>query len=182
MNKIQTGIARLVLAASILAVTGSAFAAPTLNLPPNPPGPYTANLTFNNNFTLPSYFSAVFPGVPAGYDVSPAITYKAWCVEFNDGILFQPTAPPTYTVTNAGPFTFRNTLGTLPLDAQSANWGAVNWLLNNKGTAGVVDIQEAIWFLLNGAYYTNIGVPNIPSAPSATTVSLVNTALTHNGF
>ena len=84
MSKIETGIARLVLGASILAVTGSAFAAPTLNLPPNPPGPYTANLTFASDFSLPAYATAVFPSLPAGYDVAQGVTYKVWCVEFTD--------------------------------------------------------------------------------------------------
>jgi hypothetical protein len=183
MSKIETGIARLVLGASILAVTGSAFAAPTLNLPPNPPGPYTGNLTFKTDYSLGSYFTAVFgtPAIPAGLDVVQGVTYKAWCVEFADDITFNPVDSTTYTATNAGPFTFRNTLGTLPSDAQSANWGAVNWLLNNKGTSSVQDIQEAIWFLLNGAYFTNSsGVPII--APTATSDALVTAALAHNSF
>lgn len=180
MNKIKTGIARLVLGASILAVTGLSFAAPSLNLPPNPPGPYTGNLTFSSNFNLGSYFTAIFgtPAIPAGFDVVQGLPYKAWCVEFKDDILFSG-GPVTFTATNAGPYTFRNTLGTLPSDAQSTNWGAVNWLLNNKGANNVVDIQEAIWFLLNGGYHTNAF---IISAPSAAAQSLVTAALTHTSF
>jgi hypothetical protein len=180
MSKIKTGIARLVLGASILAVTGSAFAAPTLSLPPNPPGPYRGNLTFKSDFSLGSYFTSVWgtPAIPAGFDVVQGVTYKTWCVEFHDDIVFTG-GPITYTATNVGPYTFRNTLGTLPVDAQSPNWGAVNWLLNNKGGNTVVDIQEAIWHLLNNAYHTN---PFIISAPSVATVALVATALTHTSF
>ena len=164
---------------------GSAFAAPILSLPPNPPGPYKANLTFKSDFSLGSYFLAVFgtPTIGAGFNVVQGQTYLTWCVESNDGILFGG-GPVTYTATGAGPFTFRNTLGTLPLDAQSANWGAVNWLLNNKAqfmpdTNFVVDFQEAIWYLLNGTYYTS---QFISSAPSTTTTAMVTMAGMHTSF
>ena len=177
MSNTNAGIARLVLGASLLAMTSSAFAAPALNLPPNPPGPYMANLQFSANFNLGGYFTAVFPGVPGGFDVAPSVTYKAWCVEFHDSIVIVG-GPILYTAT-AGPYTFRNTLGVLPVDAQSANWGAVNWLLNNKGASSVPDIQEAIWFLLNGSYHTNQW---IPSAPSAGAAALVTAALSHTSF
>lgn len=188
MSKIKTGIAQLVVGASFLAAAGSALAAPSLNLPPNPPGPYTGNLTFTSNFSLGSYFTAVFgtPTIPIGFDVVQGVPYKAWCVEFNDDIFFNG-GPIIYTATNAGPFTFRNTLtlspGTLPFNADSANWGAVNWLLNNKGGNKVVDIQEALWFLLDGAYHTNPFIMAVEtSVPSAATVNLVNAALAHNNF
>jgi hypothetical protein len=59
----------------------------------------------------------------------------------------------------------------------------VNWLLNNKGANSVVDIQEALWFLLNGGYHTNQFIfPVESSVPSAATVALVTAALTHNNF
>ncbi len=187
MSKIKTGIVRLVLGACILAVTGSAFAAPTLSLPPNPPGPYTVNLMFKSDFTLGSYFTAIFgtPAIPAGFDVVQGAPYKAWCVEFSDDIVFSG-GPITFTAT-AGPYTFRNTLtltpGTLPLNADSPNWGAVNWLLNHKGGNSVVDIQEAIWFLLNGGYHVNPFITAVEgSVPSAATSALVTAALSHNSF
>ncbi len=181
MSKINTGIARLALGAAFLAVTGSAFAAgPTLSLPP---GTYTTNLTFRSDFLLSAYFTSVWgtPAIPAGFDVVQGTIYNTWCVEAGDNITF--TGGPTIYTTTAGPYTFRNSLGTLPLDAQSAHWGAVNWLLNNKGTNGVIDIQEAIWFLLNGAYHENSFISAVePSVPSAATVALVTAALTppHN--
>jgi hypothetical protein len=158
-----------------------------LNLPPNPPGPYTSNLTFASDFTLGSYFTAVFgtPAIPAGLDVVQGTSYKAWCVEFNDGIVF--TGGPTiFTAANAGPFTFRNSLGSLPADAQSPNWGAVNWLLNNKGANNVIDIQEAIWILLNGKTHTNQYIapfePGDPPVASAATNALVTNALANRSF
>jgi hypothetical protein len=62
----------------------------------------------------------------------------------------------------------------------------VNWLLNNKGGNNVIDIQEAIWFLLNGAYHTNQFIspiePSLPLAASAATTALVNAAILHNSF
>lgn len=186
MKEMKHRVVRFVLGASMLTLMGlgSAFAGPILSLPPNPPGPYTANLTFKSDFSLGAYFISVFgtPTIGTGFNVVQGQSYLTWCVEFSDGILFAG-GPVTYTVTGAGPYTFRNTLGTLPLDAQSANWGAVNWLLNNKGmfpTATVVDFQEAIWFLLNGAYHTNQFIT--VSVPSATTLSMVTMASAHNSF
>jgi hypothetical protein len=175
MSKIKTGIARLVVGASILAVSGTAFAAPNLSLPPSPPL-YTANFTFASNFTLPAYATAVFPSLPAGYDVVQGATYNVWCVEFKDNI-FISGGPPIWT--GSGQFSMFNTLGTLPPDATSPNWGAVNWVLNNKGGNNVVDIQEAIWFLLNGNYHTDTF---ITSAPSAAASTLVTAALAHTSF
>jgi hypothetical protein len=59
----------------------------------------------------------------------------------------------------------------------------VNWLLNNKGGNSVVDIQEALWFLLDGAYHSNPFIFAVESSvPSAATVALVNAALMHNNF
>src|SRR5579862_3126824 len=189
MSKIKTGIVRLVLGASILAVTGSAFAAPpTLHLPPNPPGPYKGNLTFASDFSLGSYFTSVFgtPPIPANLDVVQGATYKAWCVEFNDDIVFSG-GPIIFTATNAGPFTFRNTLDptSLPTDALSPNWGAVNWILNNKpsGPNSVIDTQEALWFLLDGAFHTNQFIsPVEPILPSTATALLISNALANATF
>jgi hypothetical protein len=177
MIMIKTRIARLVLGASILAVTGSAFAAPTLNLPPSPPL-YTANFTFSSIFALPAYATAVFPSLPAGFDVVQGVTYKVWCVEFADNIPIVG-GPPTWTAT--GQFSFFNTLGTLPADATSPNWGAANWLLNHETGHSVVDIQEAIWFLLNGAYHSDGFIPP-GSIGTAAQIALVNAALGHTDF
>ena len=55
----------------------------------------------------------------------------------------------------------------------------MNWILNNKGSNSVPDIQEAIWFLLNGSYHAN---PYIPSPPSAAASALVTAAQAHNSF
>jgi hypothetical protein len=98
-------------------------------------------------------------------------------VEFNDNIgTVNPTGQTTFT---AGPYNLFNSFGALPADAQSPNWGAVNYLLNDKGGNSVVDIQEAIWFLLNGAFHDNAFISGAPSAPAT---ALVATALLHNNF
>lgn len=176
MQKIKTGIARLVLVGSILAVIGFASAAPVLNLPA---GSFTPTVTFDASFGLGAYFNVVFgtPPIPAGFDVVQGTKYLGWCAEFRDNV---GTVNPTgISILTPGPYKLYNSYGPLPADAQSAHWGAVNWLLNNKGGNSVVDIQEAIWFLLNGAYHLNFF---IPSAPSAATTALVAAALTHTSF
>ena len=84
----------------------------------------------------------------------------------------------TITVTTPAGYTFRNTVGTLLTDSwYSPNWGAVNWLLNNEAGKSVADIQEAIWFLLNGAYNTDTWI-----SPSPGVAALVLAALGHNSF
>jgi hypothetical protein len=59
----------------------------------------------------------------------------------------------------------------------------VNWLLNNKGANSVIDIQEAIWILLNGGPHTNPFIQAVePVVPSLATINLVSAALLHNAF
>lgn len=64
------------------------------------------------------------------------------------------------------------TTGALPVHFQNANWGAVNWLINNRGVAEMGEVQEAIWTLLE----------NEP-VPSPAVQALVDAALANGpGF
>ncbi len=166
---------------STLCVSSAVAAGPSLNLPP---GSFTVSVTFDPLFNQGAYFNVVFgtPPIPAGFDIVQGAKYLGWCVETDDtlGTLSSLTLPSTFL---DGPYKLYNSYGPLPADAMSPNWGAVNWLLNNKNAAGpatTVDIQEAIWQLLNGKY--DLLPPLITSAPSATTTALVTLALTHNNF
>ena len=40
----------------------------------------------------------------------------------------------------------------MPSYAMDPDWPKVNWILNNKGTATIIDIQQAIWYFINGGH------------------------------
>ena len=114
------------------------------------------------------YFNAAFGGTLTGDSVS-ATNYVAWCADINGD--FSPTA--TYTLYNT-----YSLLPPAPWSADAAQFGAVNWLLNNKptsvtyqtgcdatgnnctGTASTTDartirdvIQQTIWKLFEGTTF-----------------------------
>lgn len=102
---------------------------------------------------LPAYFTARFPGIGNGYDISSTQMYLAWCAQA-DGFIGFPAPGPPFTETSVS-FTLFNTYpnSALPSPAQSQNWPQVNYILNNKRTHTVSEIQEAIWYFLYGTYY-----------------------------
>ena len=171
-----------------------AFAQVALNLPSGSTTPVASSAA---NQSLPSFAQVQFTDLPAGYDVTNQ-TYAGWCAALNEILLVSQTSPgsPIWTENNAV-YRMFNTYPdtgagfTLPSDDQSSSWPMVNWLLNNKrgasGTVGatVVDIQEAIWFLLQGRYF---GDPPFtgsfdPNNPTAAAMQLVSDAKAHGaGF
>jgi hypothetical protein len=83
-----------------------------------------------------SYWNHVFYGIDDGYDVDNGAT-NGWCVQQNvyayPGTLYQATL---YAVTDPN----------LPPLYQGFKWNEINWVLNHKGSAGINDIQQAIWY------------------------------------
>jgi uncharacterized repeat protein (TIGR01451 family) len=163
---------------SLLAGLGSiAFAQPSLNLPPNP---VTPTVTFSGALNLPAYFTAQFPGAPNGFDIKNNQTYLAWCAQENGDLNF-PTPPPNppFFVENTATYNLFNTYPNsgLPSLDQSPNWPQVNYILNHKNGASVVDIQEAIWFLLDGSYHSNATIGAFNGSAGAT--ALLNDAATN---
>lgn len=156
----RTHLTLSLLALGIFGLSSDLLAQPVLKLPSGTvyptvvkPGPQ-------------SYFAATFSNEPAGLSIIDQ-TYLAWCAD--DQTLFSPTTG--YTLYN----TYPN--NSLPVTAQSANWGAVNWLLNNKGNNSVDVIQHTIWLLLDPAGNLSSD-PNVNSAAA----SLEATALQNKNF
>jgi outer membrane protein assembly factor BamB len=162
-----------------------AFAQVPLNLPSGATTPIVSSAT---NQSLPSFSQVQFTDLPAGYDVANQ-TYLGWCTAFNEVLLVSQTSSgsPIWSENNAVYLMF-NTYpdsgadSTIPSGDQSTAWPMVDWLLNNKqGASGtvaatVVDIQEAIWFLLRGQYFggslfTGSFDPNNPTAAAVQLVS-----------
>jgi hypothetical protein len=162
----------------LLAGWGVTAFAETLNLPP---GVFTPTVTFSTNESLPAFATVQFTTLPSGYDVTNG-TYNAWCVDINQTIIVSNTPPldsendAEYELFNTYPTSGIPTL----TGVNNANFPLVNWLLNHKtGATGevsptIVDIQEAIWFLLNGSYVNDPPfTPGFTGSPSAATLQLV---------
>ncbi len=87
-----------------------------------------------------AYFDTVLSHIPAGYTVEDGL-YNGWCVNQGTSMVhgeIQVTLWNSYDP--ASPW----------LDD---DWDMVNWIINNKGTeATLTDIQQAIWFFVNGGH------------------------------
>jgi hypothetical protein len=169
-----------------------AFAQVPLNLPPGATTPI-ANVATDQS--LPSFASVQFTELPPGYDVADQ-TYLGWCAAPNASLLVSQTSPgsPIWSENNAV-YRMLNTYpgtgadSTLPPDAQNSAWPMVNWLLNNEGGASgtvaatLVDIQEAIWFLLQGAYVADPPFTGSfdPNNPTVAAMQLVGDAKANGG-
>ncbi len=111
----------------------------------------------------------VISGGNADLANSPPL-YPGWCVD-KEGVL-QNAKVETWNV--------YSTLGVVPSQVPTANWGAINWILNNEGSNDEHVVQSAIWQLGNGgphAYWS----PVTPAEKAAVS-TLVTTALSHASF
>jgi len=111
-----------------------------LNLPPYPD--VIVNAVFTNTVN-PSYWLTTLSNVPAGYDVTNG-NYFGWCVD-EDSWIYPGN---TYTINLMSSYD--------PMNPWPGNylysWPCVNYILNHKGTATGMQIQEAIWYFLNHGY------------------------------
>jgi len=164
-----------------------AFAQVTLNLPPGSTTPVVSTAA---DQSLPSFLQIQFTGLPAGYDVTNQ-TYAGWCAAANEALIVSETSAgsPIWSE-NSAVYGMVNTYppsgagSTLPPGDQSPAWPMVSWLLNHQqgasGTVGatVVDIQEAIWFLLQGEYFADPPFTGSfdPNNPTAAAVQLASDA------
>ncbi|MGI8989453.1 MAG: hypothetical protein ACR2I2_07695 [Bryobacteraceae bacterium] len=129
-----------------------------------------------------SYFTATLSNVPPGYSVMNG-NYPAWCANPN---IFH-AAFDTYRLYDS--------LGTLPPDVSFPNWHSVNWLLNHKPALSTLPgnsqqvqtevVQQVIWKLLSGSYFTGGNYPLYDGVhePGPDLVDpLYNQALANSGF
>jgi len=94
--------------------------------------------------TTNSYFIASFDIVPAGtWDVATGVDYLGWCVEKD--VTMVPNVSHWVNLmysTDAGVTSLPGVLGT-------ANWNAINYILNHK-QGFVIEVNVAIWHFMNG--------------------------------
>jgi hypothetical protein len=186
MNRIRLKSLPLLLIAGCLSLTFSkpAWAQPVLSLPAGsvPSCPVAAGpcVTINPTSaprTAAAYFLVNFKGLPSGLSIGNTLTYTGWCADM--WAAFSPTE--TYKLYN----TYFP-----PSDSAWVNWGAINWILNNKPTSIVGDnplygpadnlqyvVQHVIWNVItNGNSFA--GDPALDTIAN----SLYKTALLHGNF
>lgn len=97
--------------------------------------------------TLGSYWNVLLTDFPVGFDLYNGL-WPGWCVQKTvyaySGYPYPICAYSTYADENE-----------LPALLQAIHWDKVNYIINHKGSASVMQIQTAIWYYtLNGAGYT----------------------------
>lgn len=92
-----------------------------------------------------SYFDTYLSGVPDGYRVKND-QYLGWCAQRSITI---PRGVPHEVILNC------SYDPNMPDSFQDDDWDKVNWIVNNK-LGGKVDIQDAIWHLIDDKPYADI--------------------------
>ena len=158
-NKIVLALLGILMIFGLMMTTVSA--APTFpNLPPNQ---VNMIVTFGEPILNRWPSTAVFSGIPMGYDVQNSVAYTAWCAEFYSPI----TSGNSYQVT------LESSLGI------STTWNKVNYLLNHNSGQDL-DLQVAIWLLL-GTAQSDITERYGATQPSTDALNMFNVANTNGG-
>jgi hypothetical protein len=103
-----------------------------------------------------AYFKAVITNLPGGpysppLDGTPPITCNAWCVDQEGLVYLYDGDHYPYNVHMISSYDPMN-----PVDGQhypaDYDWPCVNWIINNKGAYTKEQIQNAIWYFVDGGY------------------------------
>ncbi len=86
-----------------------------------------------------SYFIINLSGVPAGLDITNGV-YPGWSADQNATMILASDHIVTL---------YDSYDPALPAAYQDSDWDKVNWILNNKDNFTMMDIQEAIWHLID---------------------------------
>jgi hypothetical protein len=113
-----------------------------------------------------SYFTTTLSNVPAGYAVTNG-AYAGWCIDITHEMprntpiqikLYCSIDPPT-------------SLGDTIINR--ANWGAINYVLNNKASCSSMDIRCILWYFVGFYDYSNL---------SSGAQALVDSGIANSGF
>jgi len=91
-----------------------------------------------------SYFVITLSGIPAGEEISDG-DFLGWCVDRNH-VMPREEDLPVVLYSSLNP----------PESLMGLEWDKVNYLLNNKDSYSVDDIQHAIWHFTGWWYYENL--------------------------
>lgn len=118
-----------------------------------PPAPVCFTVTngasINARWAVTEYFAPTDPS----YVIQPGVTYRGWCLQYDKPIdeLFLYCNATNYFVDEL-----------LPDHLVSPNWGYINYIINTYPAAPAIEVQTAIWHILQG-YPTN--------SPDSTTIA-----------
>jgi hypothetical protein len=147
---------------SFLLLSGILITAVTAKTWPSLPNKaVTLEITNLTPWTFP--FVIALSGVPGGFDVSDGL-YTGWCVDVTHfierGVEYQVNLYSSLSP---------------PAEVSSVQWDMINYILNHKDAGTGDDIQDALWYFINGgAYFTSWGKPH---TTSATTEAIVADAI-----
>jgi hypothetical protein len=104
-------------------------------------------------YNWPSYFLSEISGIgPEGtgdvdgpYNVWDG-NWLGWCVNLSNPI-YEDVYYTVYLYSSYDP--------NMPDECKDPDWPYVNWIINNKGGADLVQIQMAIWYFIDGGYSGN---------------------------
>ena len=111
-----------------------------------------------------SYWGINLTGVPAGYQVTNGL-YVGWCVD-EGHYLYNGSSHKVDFYDSRGPEATQT--GQTPSHIYDEHWSYVNYVLNHKiGTKA--DIQNAVWYYIDGGYNYNSVHYGPLATPGATT-------------
>jgi len=137
------------------------------------------NYTYPGTSQIPSYFDIQF----VNSLLFGANTFDAWCADRDTSVDVNNSADEQYTTYVYSIYELGSNVSTLfPTIESPENLDIVNWLLSQNYSANGYtfgEVQAAVWTLLGDAWQgsTSIGTPD-----SAKVTTLVNLALTHEGY
>jgi hypothetical protein len=120
----------------------------------NPPsGPKTLNLPTDvihavfYHYGPVSYWETDLSGVPNGYDVNNG-AYVGWCVDNHHGLIYPGLDYTIQLFSSYDAGFFLNHPGWSGNFQYS--WPCVNWIINHKDSYSIDQIQDAIWYYVDG--------------------------------
>ncbi|MBN1244237.1 hypothetical protein JXA31_01425 [Candidatus Bathyarchaeota archaeon] len=111
--------------------------------PSLPTDPATIKITNTTTWEFP--FLILLSNVDLGFDITNGM-YTGWCVDLDHYI----TRGVEYDVIL---YSSLDPLAPIPAE----DWSIINYILNNKQGGTGADVQDAIWYFINGGAYYNHG-------------------------
>jgi hypothetical protein len=125
--------------------------------PSLPTSTVTLEITNQTPWTFP--FVIALSNVPGGYDVSNG-EYTGWCVDITHGIV-RGVEYQVNLYSSLSPLT----------EVPSVQWDMINYILNHKDDGTGADIQDALWYFINGGAWYTWGVSHTHTATAEAIVA-----------
>jgi hypothetical protein len=135
-KNLSIALLSMLMFSGVLMTTVTAKSWPSL-----PPGTVTLGISNQTPWTFP--WDVVLSNVPAGFDVSNG-AYTGWCVDVTH-FIDRSLTYPVKLYSSLSP----------PVPVKGYPWSMINYILNHEDAGTPADVQDAIWYFVNGgAWYT----------------------------